>query len=218
MTNRKQPSKLEFIGLLTVPVVLIVIGLAATNQGHRGEQVTQGWLLGQIAALEQELSTLVVKASHYLENAPRDYDTYFRDSIITHAHLRADMAVLENRVASFAASAEEDTSGLLMITDVLAQSPIEPHSIQVQDAWQAFSTKLDEQLGVDPEMPRLEWGARHITEESGLLLASVAKFKEALQDSLAAHNSTSEATPFWIWPALIAWMLLSLVWLTWRLP
>ncbi|TVQ28994.1 MAG: hypothetical protein EA370_15860 [Wenzhouxiangella sp.] len=216
MTKRKTPSWLEILILLSIPVVIVITGFAGPGRSDHNNYTDQAWLLGQVTALERQLDTFTIKAAHYLEHAPRNYDSFFRDSIITHAHLRADLTNLKNSISAVVPDEDHGFPEPALTANSFNQSGMQAHIQQVEGTWLAFSRGLEEQLGVDPEVPRLEWGARHIVEESGPLLSSVTSFQEALRGSVAMAAPSAHTARIWAWPALIIWLLVAASWLVWR--
>jgi hypothetical protein len=196
------------LGLLTLVVWLAFARpLGTAHDSHDGS----ARLLAHASFLEQQLNDLHTKAGHYLDNAPREYDAYFRDTTITHQHLRTDLQALDRGIQSLInAGIDKDDPSLVQNHD--NSRPDALSIVQLQQEWSDFSRGLEEQLGVDPEMPRLEWGARHIVEELDPVIATVAATREQLQASTALSTAPGVTAPAWAWPVFLGWLVLFLAW------
>ena len=126
--------------------------------------------LGKTGQIQQQMDVLATAASNYLEVAPREYDDYFRDTKVFHPTL---LALVESLDAGFAS-----LEALPLDTDIRHR--------EVAEQWRQFHRRLDEQLGVDPEVPRLEWGAEHIGEALPELHSAV----DALHASLNINDES----------------------------
>jgi hypothetical protein len=203
-THRRPVSWLEPVLLLAVASLIVWLGFAGQSSSGQDHQQANSRMLAQADMFQRQLESLQAKASHYLNNAPRQYDHYFRDTTISHAHLQTDIDLLETQVQALISLRS------MQPTDNGRRA--EPALIQLQQQWAAFGRDLQEQLGVDPEMPRLEWAARHITEEARPLITSVTDLRGALQGSVQAAETAGAQRPSWAWPAFAAWLLAMLAW------
>jgi|GEM_PF-6641648 len=217
MTEEKTPEKratsqwIELIVLLGMLIVITWLAFARPPGAVPEHHHDSAWLFGHAGMLEKQLQDFQVKAKHYLDNAPRDYDAYFRDSTISHSHLKTDLQSLDAAVLALTG----DSAGANDSSDGPASENTRPSNLPVdrlQEEWTSFQRVLEEQLGVDPEMPRLEWGSRHIVEHLDPVIATVGEIRERSQAAAGSANTPSVSAPAWAWPALLAWMVLVLVW------
>jgi hypothetical protein len=186
------------LGLLTLIVWLAFVRpVGIAPDGHDGS----ARLLAHASILERQLHDLHTKASHYLDNAPREYEAYFRDTTITHQHLRTDLQALDRGIQTLI-NAEIDKDDPSLVQNHDNSRPDALSIAQLQQEWNDFSRGLEEQLGVDPEMPRLEWGARHIVEALDPVIATVAATREQLQSSTALSTAPGVTAPAWAWPVV----------------
>ncbi|PKL96867.1 MAG: hypothetical protein CVV18_00115 [Gammaproteobacteria bacterium HGW-Gammaproteobacteria-8] len=187
--NAETRHRIITVGFALVPV-FIVVWLIQSPAGGAGS-LDQHRLAGRLLQLEHGLATLGRQARNYLDNAPRDHDHYFRDVEIVYPNL---MSQVDSVDVSF---------------DVLALEPTarsDPGLATLVSNWEAFRNKLDEQLGVDPQLPRLEWGARHIAERLPALSEQISEQRQRLYRESA---STGRAGPLALLLALITALAMS---------
>jgi len=167
--TRQSRHRLITVAFAVVPV-FIVVGLIHSHAATSGA-LDQQQLVGRLLELEWELSALKQQGRNYLDHAPRDYDDYFRDVEIVYPNLMTHVNSLDNRFAMLTLQAAEipgsELAGLVT-------------------GWDEFHGGLQEQLGVDPQMPRLEWAARHITERLPALIEQTSNQRRALDGHAAA--------------------------------
>lgn len=167
--TRQSRHRLITVAFAVVPV-FIVVGLIHSHAATSGA-LDQQQLVGRLLELEWDLSALKQQGRNYLDHAPRDYDDYFRDVEIVYPNLMTHVNSLDNRFAMLTLQAAEipgsELAGLVT-------------------GWDEFHGGLQEQLGVDPQMPRLEWAARHITERLPALIEQTSNQRRALDGHAAA--------------------------------
>ncbi|GAB4181592.1 MAG: hypothetical protein Tsb002_01680 [Wenzhouxiangellaceae bacterium] len=129
-------------------------------------------ILQRIGQLELTLSNVNQSSQRYLEVAPRDYESYFRDVAIFHKEVMSDIDILgqgigrlDSDYAEFAAAGWLATSLGLGGRDPQLESSIS----QLQQQWTTFRAGLQEQLGDNENEPRLEWGAQFISNQAPAL-------------------------------------------------
>ncbi len=213
-TSSKTATWVELVVLLGALTLIIWLGFArppvAESNTHQTEAAQ---LLAQTSLLGHQVQGLLSKAAHYLEHAPRGYDAYFRDSVITHSHLQTDLTTLDLGMQTLIDAGTETIASRNSSPDRIENGlPL----AQLQLDWKAFRDGLDEQLGVDPEMPRLEWGARHIVEAMDPVIAGIGDIREGLQAATAPTSGPGAAPPVWAWVGFSAWLVLILSWFGWR--
>jgi len=197
----------ELIVLLGALTLIIWLAFARPPEaGSNTHQADTAQLLAHASLLNHQVQNLRSNATHYLEHAPRGYDAYFRDSVITHSHMQTDLKSLDLAILTLVGSG----------TDMMANADALPLT-QLQLDWKTFRDGLDEQLGVDPEMPRLEWGARHIVEAMDPVIVGIGDIRERLQAASTSTSLAGGAPPVWAWIAFSAWLVLILSWFGWRI-
>lgn len=214
--TEKPASWIELIVLFGILTLIVWLAFARPSANVQAGNDNQAWRFGHAGVLEQQLEDLRAKAAHYLDNAPREYEYYFRDTTIAHAYLQTDLQSLDKSIKALI-NPETDAvnSQVSESVDGSAQADGLPVA-RLRQEWKRFMEGLDEQLGVDPDMPRLEWGSRHITEELGPVIATVGEIRERLPTSADSAAMSTSGAPAWAWPALVAWLVLVMVWFGWR--
>ena len=163
-------SKLLPILIAAVLIAGIILVTTPWKSGFDEQERSALIALGKTEQIQQQMGVLAMTASNYLEVAPREYDDYFRDTKVFHPAL---LALVESLDAGFAS-----LEALPLDTEI-------PHR-EVAEQWRQFHRTLDEQLGVDPEVPRLEWGAEHI----GAALPELNSALDALHASLSMNDQS----------------------------
>ena len=152
---KKTSLWLELVALVILLFIIIWFGFdqddASVDRLHAtAHAMSEANLLGgQLDALEE-------KATHYLDTAPRDYDNYFRDAEIIGPYLTTEVGLIDHGMGQLVslggAPLESPRAQTAMYDSGLSELPLDT----LEQNWLAFQQKLDEQLGIDPEMPRLE--------------------------------------------------------------
>lgn len=202
-------SKGHWVELGVFLILLIIVAWATA--GRAGQSATgavdDARFLGQADQVRAQLQVLHTKSSGYLEEAPRNYEDYFRDTRVVHQALLLEITALDeafNRMIDATRSTSADGA---------AGSPVlaEPQQLALKTAWSGFQEKLKEQLGVDPEMPRLEWGFKHIIERGGNVTTAIDEAVASVQARVDASGPGAGAAG-WTIPAVFAWSGLFALW------
>lgn len=205
MSEKKNSHIIELVILLIA--LMAVVWFASGQSGESVDSAQSARLLGQADQLRQQVELLHDKSTIYLEHAPRNYDDYFRDTMVIHASLQREVEVLDNAIRNhIAASPVEDQAR--------AYLPDQGREMLIA-AWTDFHDGLTEQLGVDPEMPRLEWGFRHIDEQTERLLTALDTALAPLRSQLAS-SGPGRAGSGMLLGGVLAWCGLMLVWFGYR--
>ena len=159
--------------------------LHVIDQQHGDDALIR--LAGRLLFNQQHLT---VQAMQYRENAPRDYQSYYRDLRLYFQDLKRTRVELSQIIGAFADNRFE---GVLTGVDMAMQPslPARSHGIarDLGAAWRRFSDQLDERIGPDPEEPRLEWAAEWITEQHTLLEQTSRKLVATLEDDVSARTA-----------------------------
>ena len=139
--------------------------LHVIDQQHGDDALVR--LAGRLLFHQQHLT---VQAMQYRENAPRDYQSYYRDLRLYFQDLKRTRSELSAIIEAFAENRFED-----VLTDISTtmqpQLPGRSHRVarDLGKAWREFSLQLDERIGPNQQEPRLEWAAEWITEQHAVL-------------------------------------------------
>jgi len=197
-------SMRSWIELSILVIILIaLVWFVGSAGGKRQNPADTGQLLGQVEQLRERLSALEARGTNYLEHAPRNYDDFFRDTKVIYPGLMLEVDLLNTSIREDIAVAP---SAVNPDRAYLDQAPREA----LVQSWEGFRAKLDEQLGVDPEMPRLEWGFKHITGEIGGVLNAVDAAAESLRERTGGVDGGDSRLMLLI--AVAAWALVLLAW------
>lgn len=211
----KRTKWIEFSGVLAGFVLISLAGLIplAEDPDQQDSGIAPFVVtLNEIATLEKQLDDLAQKGTDYLEAPPREYEMYFRDAAVVHPMLMRDVEGIDRTVDRILSSGDNgQKGGNSRLND---GAGIEPQLHAVSEAWEAFQDEFAEQLGVDPEMPRLEWGARHLAEQTGTVKQPAQALSETLRQKRVTGDDpqSSPRAEMWAPLATLVWALLALVW------
>ena len=142
-------------------------------------------LAGRLLFSQQHLT---VQAMQYRDNAPRDYQSYYRDLKLYFQDLKRTRSELSEIIEAFASNRFD-----AVLSDVgMAMPPQLPQDSRkiARDlgvAWQEFSAQLDERIGPDEAEPRLEWAAEWITEQHAMLEQTSRRLVSTLESDVTAR-------------------------------
>jgi len=178
------PSIFHSLRFQIASVVLLLASLMLGAAWHTTtvirEQRTLDTLLLASGKLQLALQTLEKQSLNYLENAPRDYPTYYRDVKLYYEDLKAhidtfDMFTDAFMHRAFMPEATGLSEALYPKLDHATMDVVQ----RVEQTWADYRSRLMEQLGDDTAEPRLEWAAQFVAVESRPL--------ETVTDALAAE-------------------------------
>jgi len=164
-----QSLRIQILSAITILTALFaastLYSLHVIDQQHSDDVLVQ--LAGRLQFNQQHFT---VQAMRYKENAPRDYQTYFRDVRLYFEDLKKTRHELSAIIEAFA----ENSFDSDLIGETMAMPPRLPKQSlalagELHDAWNAFGERLDERIGADLEEPRLEWAAQWIVDQHGML-------------------------------------------------
>jgi len=141
-------------------VVMIMLGGGLSLWTIHAMQRDQG-ALELAARLDHHFTLMIERAEHYKDVAPRNYPDFFRDVDLYYSALREEVETMNWLVADLAR----------------AGGDVDP------DLWNRFRNGLEEQIGYEPDRPRLEWAAEFIVGESAPLAAAITQARDDLQQS-----------------------------------
>lgn len=139
-------------------------------------------LSGELQYLVQSLS---MHAMSYRENAPRDYDTYFRDVRLYYRELDRQLERIDRLIDGFSSSRLAMQLTGLNHDYMPSFDPTTETAIQrLETDWRRFYLGLKERFGDNREEPRLEWGAEFIEQNIGGLREKAVALNHRLEDSV----------------------------------
>jgi len=170
------------IAAVVLLLALLMLGAALHTTAVIREQRTLDVLLHASGQLQLTVQTLEKQSLNYLENAPRDYPTYYRDVKLYYEDLKAHIATFDMFTDAFMRRTFE--TKMTGLTEVLY--PELDHATmdvvhKVEETWASYRAQLMEKLGENTAEPRLEWAAEYVATGSDALetaadeLASVVR-------------------------------------------
>ncbi len=169
LRSNSQPSSFRLRRSLKIALALFVF-LIIASAAHSLRTIhllhTNQQAVEIAARTSQHFERMVERAEHYQTIAPRDWTDFFRDVRLYYASLREDIDVMDH-----------------MIADLYGHAP----GLDV-DLWNDFHNGLEQQIGDEPERPRLEWAADFIASESAALLSALAQTQRNLIQSADASR------------------------------
>ncbi len=162
----KLGTKATLFGLLLILIALI--NLIFHNQTARLEQQST-LMLASAESLERDIQNLQDKARAYGANAPRDYQSYYRDVALYHKEFQQTITALENDDASIAQHLKDLNGGSALLQ--LSAQNIDGSYQQWSERFNSFISSYHEAIGEDKNEPRLEWAAQRIREQGESLEA-----------------------------------------------
>lgn len=126
-----------------------------------------------------------MRASNYLANAARDYDSYYRDLQLYYGDLKSQIAeidALTNGLARGHFTAEQSSMEELWTTTMDDRSQMAAEKLL--KFWKEFRDAFEERIGPDEAEPRLEWAAEHIKERSAELSWHINELIVALETAV----------------------------------
>lgn len=169
--NGLQWKVLAGLAILTVATV----GSQLWNNSLYRTSVARYTVLGEVRQLETVGEALLGRGQHYVNNAARDYESYARDVALFKRELIGDVNVFDSTLNTLRQRISANPS--------LSESGLGEGITALSNAWSAYRVGLTEQLGPNENEPRLEWGARYVTENqpavNAKLHALVVRFQAA---------------------------------------
>ncbi|WP_376696761.1 hypothetical protein [Wenzhouxiangella sp. EGI_FJ10305] len=187
--NKGHPT-LEMVLLLAAFLALSALPLLATESASQpsGESASTARLLEfRLQGIDRQAAELAEQAQIYLDNPPREYDLYFRDAVIVDAFMTASVDNLESAIGTLA---DRLVDGTASSDSGDADELLAEQVSQLEHTWTTFRQGLEKQLGVDPEMPRLEWGYEHIAEGVPEIRQSIDRLSASLEETPSTGSAS----------------------------
>jgi signal transduction histidine kinase len=179
--------KFQIFAALFAVLVLLAAANIATYQAL-AQQRNHHAILNLAGQLQLTTEQMTISGMNYLENAPRDYETYYRDVRLYYQDLMAQMGIFDEVTTAF--MHQEFPAGLTGL-DSPVREPLDDEAMQaanhLESIWQKFRDELMTALGTEQGEPRLEWAAEYITENHVALEKATANLRNVFQQSVNAH-------------------------------
>ncbi len=122
-------------------------------------------ILNLAAKLQLTAERMNRQGMNYLDNAPRDYPTYYRDVRLYYRDLMAHVAVFDDITGAFMnGSFTPNLTGLESTVHPLVDHETRSAVEQIEATWAQYRDGLMRALGDDVNEPRLEYAAQHVVK------------------------------------------------------
>ncbi len=219
MSSVKKSYQLRIKAFLGLTLFVLLAVLASVYQLTVLDQTGKNFeRLGQLTQLENQTAALGASSQNYLENAPRDFESYARDLQVFLHDIRGDFVALETALSKVEEGLVNSHTPAL---SALAQSvlKLEPDLEQVQASleetratWSNFEAGFDEKMGDDLDEPRIEWGAKFVVDNRAQFEAQVMKMGKTYRGFLNGQSALSERVVLGLSALLAVLGVLGLVW------
>ncbi|MDJ0891415.1 MAG: ATP-binding protein [Gammaproteobacteria bacterium] len=161
-------------------LLLLVAGSIVFTFRQFEQRQSDTAVLNLAGKLQDTAERLHLQGINYLENAPRDYPTYYRDVRLYYRDLMAYVTTFNEITDAFMdGSFSPELTALGRTVQPLLDDDTRGAVRQLQETWAEFSEELTDALGNNPAEPRLEYAAEHIVNSRRALKeATDAVFSE----------------------------------------
>lgn len=165
-------------------VLLVLCSVSASLYSLRSfqHQLAYDAVVDIAGRLELTAQQLHMQAMNYQQNAPRDYDTYYRDVRLYYQDLMTDVATFDRIVDTFMTG---DFRGEMAMPSEAMRPEFDPtvgaaiHALE--ETWGGYRAGLLEALGDAADEPRLEFAAEHNTANARVLENASQALTESLR-------------------------------------
>lgn len=202
---------------VTAAFVLVLLLFAAVTRFavHHIEQHREDNAVLHLAGkLQVTARQLAFQGLNYKENAPRDYDTYYRDVRLYYRDLMSHVAMYDRIIEAFLAERlPADLTGLSHPVTPMLDPEGQAAVSTLAEVWRGYRADLMEQLGDDPAEPRLEWGAEYVIANRERLEQATARMVAQMQRVVHEHLEIIDGFNRLALVVAAAITLLTLAWL-----
>lgn len=181
-------------------------------------------ILAELTQLDDASKNFKQRGEYYLANAPRDYESYFRDVAVFHREMQDDIQAFEfklqrvlNEQANQGGFIFQSIQGLFSNKrELLLKQEVSRSS----EHWRLFKQKLAEALGTNKAEPRLEWGAQYIVDNADALSGQLVGMINAYRSLLAERAVQNENLAKWaiiITALSLLFGMAFMQWIVWRI-
>jgi signal transduction histidine kinase len=178
---------LKFQITVTLLTVMLVFGLAhyftsMALQKQRDSNILLS-LAGRLQLTSEQLAT---QGMNYKENAPRDYDTYYRDVRLYYRDLMSHVMTFDRISDAFMeGSFDAELTGIPGRVEPELSERTYAAVDRLQAVWKAYRGGLEEALGPDRQEPRLEYAAEFVIEHHDELQVATDGLMSAYQEQVS---------------------------------
>ncbi|MCX7553207.1 HAMP domain-containing protein [Marinicella sp. S1101] len=162
--------------LMTVGTLALLIMAAILWFSNRGitQLSTDITLSKEMSNMQQLVNLMQEQSTQYKQNAPRDYESYNRDLKVFFTQLQDNLSTLKTQVESVAHQFYNRSSTTDLLLDGMLIEKNSQSFIAMEQASEIFDRGFREQIGDNPDEPRLEWGNDYILNDTSGLFSSIS--------------------------------------------
>ncbi len=190
-------------------VFIALINLFFHNQtSHLEQQSTR--MLTSADALLRELTGLQNKANAYGENAPRDYQSYYRDVALFNEEFEVALSSLKEQNQQISLQLEAISSGAALLN--ISSEKLLNQRLEWGEEFNRFVKNYYQALGEDRDEPRLEWAARVIREQAEGLLFEATGLVQRVAEFNQLRQSRQQSVALFLALAVIVVSVFLSIW------
>ncbi len=149
----------------------------------------------QVHSLKEAMDNIERGSAIYLSNAARDYESYFRDLAVYYKLLNQDLALIDNKLEKLADSKNELAQlaqSHLSLLDAVQMENLNQNIDNTLVSWKNYRNELRAELGNNLQEPRLEWGAKYISDNSKIVSSAFDTLIMSFEQLSLQQTQTSE--------------------------
>lgn len=194
---------------------LLLFGSAATvtylnllaEENHNSQE-----LLSYVRQLEVQGQSIKRRATTYANNPPRDFAPYKRDLIIFYPEFMKDLDAFDKQVLHIARVERELPRNIIQSSNKILRTSIQ----NLQSDWLLFKQGFQSKLGINPNEPRLEWGANYVQENQALINSITGMLIVTIENAIQTQLNTNKQLSHIAMSGAGALLILGVFWFYFR--
>jgi len=181
-------KKVTLIGIAILSLFLLLMFFSNKVINQLSSDIELSKELSQL----KQLTELMTKASsEYQKNAPRDYESYYRDLKVFYTSLQDNLNQLDQLIekTSHDYFNRNATASFLINTDIILNN--DNNFKKLVELKEVFDKGFKEKIGDDEAEPRLEWANDYISIDSSGLFNHVSVVTNHFEELLTAHQKAT---------------------------
>lgn len=202
-------QKLLSAVILTLLMIALILWFSNQNIAQLSADIN---LSKDLSKMEQLVDLMREQSQQYDQNAPRDYESYYRDLKVFYAQLQENTGSLQRMINQSAHDYYNRNSTTNMLLDAQLIEQNNQAFQAMEQALMTFTQGFREKIGDDPEEPRLEWGNDYILADDSGLFGQIITTHEVFEELVQAQQQATVRFN-WLAVGLIGLLLMLLyVW------
>ena len=166
----------------------------------------------KIVQANQLNGLMTTQAEQYKQNAPRDYESYYRDVKVYYTNLQGNLDNLDELVNSIVFDYFNRNTTTNIILDSALVSKNNEAFRAMENSYNNFKSEIRTQIGDNDEEPRLEWASEFITGDETDLLSSMNAVNSSFDELVANQRKSTVTYNYWLMAIFALLMLALMVW------